>query len=735
MKQLIFTLLFALAIKASFAQTPDTLTCDAPDRDTTTIEDVPWFGNNDYLENFLDSIGYPASGIGNRIIGPERVRYHVPIKFWVYRSSAGVGGPTDLQLRDYIDNLNRLYNVDNNTLIGFYMKCDVEFINDDDHLEVGDLEAWLLIQSHKTPGAINIHITDNLKDAAGVHYRARFFGVDAIFLSAATYTRPDLAATIAHEVGHYFELDHTHQFSDAGRCRKEAIDRNRTWPFFNVCFSRLRSSKVCEATGDLLRDTPADHDLNSNFSCNYIVTGQTDPWGDHYETPPSGSSQPDTRNILSYNGFRGCRSIFSRLQIAVMLHSIERGKSSGNRSQWSQGKTEYDSYEPDNNSVMARPILFGEVQARNFHQQHEGNNFWYQCDVDWARFVSPCNATLNITTSPIGGRNNANTRLTLFDASLVQLAQNDNISTGNLYSQIPFTFVAGQTYFIRVENMLPYPGAYNTGYYNLLIGNAPIAATAEQLSCNEIQFSVSGNNGTVYNWSVNYGDILFNGATTTAVTTTPTIYATGTTGSVSVTATNACGVVESATVGYEPFARNPLNIPNPMIHGDHLSVSVNTTPYDTYYRWYVNGFLVKEGAYATNYCTCYYEGQDQRQCGTNTVRVEVDNCTSTSFYEEQFDWICGYGRMQSNVELFPNPARDQVTVRLKQINDVNPNNKLVEIRALKVLDKLGSVKRVIKYPPKTNAVNLNLSMLQYDIYYIEVSDGKHTSRLPLSIHK
>ena len=231
----------------------------------------------------------------------------------------------------------------------------------------------------------------------------------------------------------------------------------------------------------------------------------------------------------------------------------------------------------------------------------------------------------------------------MFDANLVQLAQNDNISACNLYSQIPFTFEAGQTYFIRVENMLPYPGAYNTGYYNLVIGNAPISATADQLSCNEVQFNASGNTGATYNWSVNYGDILFNGTSTTATTTTPSIYATGTTGSVSVTATNACGVVESATVVYDPFVRGPLNIPNPMIHGDHLSVSVNTTPYDTYYRWYVNGVLVKEGQYATRYCTCYYEGQDQRQCGNNTVRVEVDNCATTSFYEEQFEWICGYG--------------------------------------------------------------------------------------------
>ena len=125
------------------------------------------------------------------------------------------------------------------------------------------------IQNHKEKGSINIHITNELNNATGVHYRARFFGVDAIFLNRSTYTNPNLASTIAHEVGHYLELDHTHQYSTRGKCRKEAIDRNRTWPLIQFCIfgGGHTGQKICEMTGDFLRDTPADHDLNSNFSC------------------------------------------------------------------------------------------------------------------------------------------------------------------------------------------------------------------------------------------------------------------------------------------------------------------------------------------------------------------------------------------------------------------------------------------------------------------------------------
>lgn len=91
--------------------------------------------------------------------------------------------------------------------------------------------------------------------------------------------------------------------------------------------------------------------------------------GDSYANPPVGASSPDPTNILSYNGMRTCCVRFTRLQIAAMLYSIERGKSSSNKTGWKDVKGEYDSYEPDNDAATARPILVREVQERNFHQQ------------------------------------------------------------------------------------------------------------------------------------------------------------------------------------------------------------------------------------------------------------------------------------------------------------------------------------------------------------------------------
>lgn len=53
---ILFFLLSTFQVKSQ-----DTLNnrCWTPDMDTTEFQNQPWYSNNDYLENFLDSIDYP----------------------------------------------------------------------------------------------------------------------------------------------------------------------------------------------------------------------------------------------------------------------------------------------------------------------------------------------------------------------------------------------------------------------------------------------------------------------------------------------------------------------------------------------------------------------------------------------------------------------------------------------------------------------------------------------------
>ncbi len=89
----------------------------------------------------------------------------------------------------------------------------------------------------------------------------------------------------------------------------------------------------------------------------------------------------------------------------------------------------------------------------------------------------------------------------------------------------------------------------------------------------------------------------------------------------------------------------------------------------------------------------------------------------------------------SNVVIYPNPASDQVTVSLKQVNDTKIKTKLQDIKEIKVMDKYGNVKKIQKYPANSSRVTLNLSNLLFDIYIIEVSDGKNKAKLKLSLQK
>jgi hypothetical protein len=190
-------------------------------------------------------------------------------------------------------------------------------------------------------------------------------------------------------MGHVLGLIHTHRFWDwQTKCFKEAIDRNRTWPFFNFCIgSKIRTRRVCESTGDALSDTQADPRLLNNFSCDYTL-GQTDLWGDSYENPPNGPAErPDTRNIMSYQGLDICVDHFSRLQIAVMLWTLKRKKEILDYTYWQDTRFRFDDFEPDNEALTARTIFLNEIQEHNFHQQYNqvGNTtpIITQCDIDW----------------------------------------------------------------------------------------------------------------------------------------------------------------------------------------------------------------------------------------------------------------------------------------------------------------------------------------------------------------
>jgi hypothetical protein len=83
----------------------------------------------------------------------------------------------------------------------------------------------------------------------------------------------------------------------------------------------------------------------------------------------------------------------------------------------------------------------------------------------------------------------------------------------------------------------------------------------------------------------------------------------------------------------------------------------------------------------------------------------------------------------SSALVYPNPgAGYEVTVELKK----DAKSKLKDIKQIRVLDKFGNLKKVIKLPLGTKKARLNLADLPANIYFLELSDGVNKTNVQFS---
>ncbi len=213
--------------------------------------------------------------------------YFVAIAPHIVRRSDGTEGLPVEQYEQAVVDATLAYV---NTGIVFYTIGEIDFIDSDafyfDIDSITEIDA--LRTTNPVPNAINCYFTPNLRSApnsplCGIS-AFTFSDVQAIAMSNACTATPTNHSTFPHEIGHYFDLFHTHEtaFGD------EYADGSN-----------------CDDAGDLLCDTSADPTLTNatvdSLTCQY--TGEeTDGQGDFYD--------PDTRQFLSYSR-KHCRDRFS----------------------------------------------------------------------------------------------------------------------------------------------------------------------------------------------------------------------------------------------------------------------------------------------------------------------------------------------------------------------------------------------------------------------------------------
>ncbi|HEX9601092.1 MAG TPA: M43 family zinc metalloprotease, partial [Mariniflexile sp.] len=213
----------------------------------------------------------------------------IPVKAHVIRNSNGTGGISEADLNTAISNLNDLYA---GAFMEFFLCDGINYINEDSlsHLKKGDEKS--LIETNNVTGLINIYFVDYIENALeeSICGYADNEGRNDVIVMKNSCVAND--STLAHEMGHFFSLMHTH-----------GTDDTKT--------TELVDGSNCDTDGDGICDTPADPKLttkNVNNFCQYIGT-ETDANGDTFT--------PDTGNIMSY-AMKGCRSHFSQQQLARM---------------------------------------------------------------------------------------------------------------------------------------------------------------------------------------------------------------------------------------------------------------------------------------------------------------------------------------------------------------------------------------------------------------------------------
>ena len=219
---------------------------------------------------------------------------NLPLTIHMVCDSFGVGGfASPGELERAIEVLNQMWQP---VGIQFFIYGGVDFSIHDDSFyylanDVAKQDALRRINS--VPNTINVYFT-NLSDISG---QARFTTSQAqgILLDYTAmseyYSGIYKLEVFAHEMGHYFDLYHTHEEDFGIECP---------------------NGSNCSTAGDLLCDTPADPRLNQ-FG---FVDAATCTYTNQAATPAGcgGVYNPPVRNLMSYaNGH--CRNEFTPGQI------------------------------------------------------------------------------------------------------------------------------------------------------------------------------------------------------------------------------------------------------------------------------------------------------------------------------------------------------------------------------------------------------------------------------------
>lgn len=225
----------------------------------------------------------------------------IPIKAHIVRRTNGSDGLEESDLNDAITHMNTFYATAG---MEFFLCDGINYIDNDayyifDNSGGSNAEANLT-GSNNVNGLINIYFVGSITTSSGggaAGYAYYPGGPDVIMMTNSATTNQ---STLIHEVGHFFNLIHTHG-PDNSTLTTELVDGSN-----------------CDTDGDLICDTPADPNLSGVVDANCTYNGFQRDANNEFFTP-------DTSNILSYSSW-ACIDNLTTQQYARIYASFKTAR-------------------------------------------------------------------------------------------------------------------------------------------------------------------------------------------------------------------------------------------------------------------------------------------------------------------------------------------------------------------------------------------------------------------------
>jgi len=212
---------------------------------------------------------------------------NVPLTFHVVLRSDGSGGLSDEELDENIPQIHADFLA---TGIQFFRQGPVDVILSDFYYDqmTSAAQIDLLWGVNTVPNTINVYFVEAAsRGNGGLCGRASFTTSGAqgvLMVNGCTASENASERTFTHELGHYFDLYHTHE---------------------TVFGSECPSGSNCVIAGDLICDTPADPQLGSSNTTDCVYDGNEMRCGQSFD--------PQVENFMSYSP-DSCQTLFTSAQ-------------------------------------------------------------------------------------------------------------------------------------------------------------------------------------------------------------------------------------------------------------------------------------------------------------------------------------------------------------------------------------------------------------------------------------